>query len=185
LQLIQKEVHGIDGTTYVTRFLVRNHSDLEDMAAASLLASELDAFREACQQRGIKATQQRLEIFREVAQSHEHPDAEAVFRGVQARLPTVSLDTVYRTLKMLTELGFIATLGPRQESLRFDANKEPHHHYVCVRCGKIQDVTSTLLDVESVQRVVRAFGSVQSAQLEVRGLCNTCATHESSSTQSS
>ncbi len=139
------------------------------------LQTELEAFAEACRRRGIKATQQRLEIYREVAQSREHPDAEAVFRGVQTRLPTVSLDTVYRTLKMLTELGFIATLGPRQESLRFDANKEPHHHYVCVKCGKIQDLVDTLLDVECVQRVVRAFGSVQTAQLEVRGLCNTCA----------
>lgn len=142
------------------------------------LQSDLEAFQEACRRRGIKATQQRLEIFREVAQSREHPDAEAVFRGVQARLPTVSLDTVYRTLKMLTELGFIATLGPRQESLRFDANKEPHHHYVCVKCGKVQDVVDTLLDVESVQRVVRGFGTVQTAQLEVRGLCNTCASHD-------
>jgi len=142
------------------------------------LQPDLDAFREACRVRGIKATPQRLEIFREVAESRDHPDAEAVFRGVQARLPTVSLDTVYRTLKMLTELGFIATLGPRQESLRFDANKEPHHHYVCVKCGKIQDVTSNLLDVESVERFVSSFGSVQTAQIEVRGLCNTCASHE-------
>jgi Fur family peroxide stress response transcriptional regulator len=139
------------------------------------MQSEIQAFREACRKRGIKATQQRLEIFREVAESREHPDAEAVFRGVQSRLPTVSLDTVYRTLRMLTEFGFIATLGPRQESLRFDANKEPHHHYVCVKCGKIQDVTSKLVDADSVQRVMRSFGSVQSAQLEVRGLCNTCA----------
>jgi Fur family peroxide stress response transcriptional regulator len=139
------------------------------------LKSEIDAFREACRRRGVKATQQRLEIFREVAQSREHPDAEAVFRGVQSRLPTVSLDTVYRTLKMLTDLGFIATLGPRQDSLRFDANKEPHHHYVCIRCGKIQDVSSKLFDANTVERVMRVFGSVQSAQLEVRGLCNACA----------
>ncbi len=138
------------------------------------MQAEIEAFREACRKRGIKATQQRLEIFREVAESREHPDAEAVFRGVQSRLPTVSLDTVYRTLRMLTELGFIATLGPRQESVRFDANREPHHHYVCVKCGKIQDVTNTLVDVENVQRVMRTFGSVQSAQLEVRGLCNDC-----------
>ncbi len=107
-----------------------------------------------------------------------------MFRGVQARLPTVSLDTVYRTLKMLTEFGFIATLGPRQESLRFDANKEPHHHYVCVKCGTIQDVTSNLLDVDGVRRFVHAFGSVESAQLEVRGLCNHCANHEISTSSS-
>ncbi len=141
---------------------------------------ELDKFQGACRERGIKATQQRLEIYREVACSREHPDAEAVFRGVQARLPTVSLDTVYRTLKMLTEWGFITTLGHRQDSLRFDANRELHHHHICVNCGKVQDLDNDLLDVENVQRVVGPFGTMQSAQIEVRGLCNSCASREPS-----
>jgi len=39
-----------------------------------------------------------MEIFREVAQAGDHPDAEKVFQGVRERMPTVSLDTVYRTL---------------------------------------------------------------------------------------
>jgi Fur family peroxide stress response transcriptional regulator len=140
--------------------------------------SKLNKFREACRDLGIKATHQRLEIFREVAHSCEHPDAEAVFRGVQSRLPTVSLDTVYRTLKLLTELGFISTLGQRQDSLRFDANQAPHHHHICVRCGKVQDVSSPLLDLENVGRNVRNVGTVQSAQIEVRGLCTSCANRE-------
>jgi len=143
--------------------------------------ARLELFREACRELGIKATHQRLEVFREVAQSSTHPDAEAVFRGVQRRVPTVSLDTVYRTLKLLTELGFIATLGPKQESLRFDGNQEPHHHHVCVRCGKIQDVSSSLLDLEKVKRNITPMGTVQSAHIEVRGLCAVCAKREADS----
>jgi len=54
----------------------------------------------------------------------------------------VSLDTVYRTLWMLNDLQLIATLGPRRESVRFDANLEPHHHYICVRCGLAKDFES-------------------------------------------
>jgi Fur family transcriptional regulator, peroxide stress response regulator len=60
---------------------------------------------------GVRLTDQRLEIFREVAASLDHPDAEAVFRAVQPRVPTVSLDTVYRTLWLLTDLGIVTTLG--------------------------------------------------------------------------
>ena len=55
-------------------------------------------FKATAKARGIKLTPQRLEIFREVASSLEHPDAETVYRAVHARMPTVSLDTVYRTL---------------------------------------------------------------------------------------
>ena len=139
---------------------------------------DLDEFRDACRGRGVKATQQRMEIYREVARNHEHPDADAVFRGVQSRLPTVSLDTVYRTLKMLTEMGLISTFGHRQDSVRFDANRELHHHHVCVNCGKVQDLTSDLLDVENVKRAIGPFGTLQSAQIEVRGLCKPCSSRE-------
>jgi len=142
--------------------------------------TKLELFREACRELGIKATHQRLEIFREVAQSFAHPDAETVYRGVQRRIPTVSLDTVYRTLKLLTELGFIATLGLRQEAVRFDGNQEPHHHHVCTRCGKIQDIAAALLDLEKVQRNLTATGTVMSAHIEVRGLCAACSRRDAS-----
>ena len=102
----------------------------------------LSRFREACQQAGVKMTHQRLEIFREVVSRDDHPDATSVFSGLQDRMPTVSMDTVYRTLAMLTDIGVISVLGARHESVRFDSNPEPHHHYVCTQCGAIRDFVS-------------------------------------------
>ena len=57
----------------------------------------LEQFKAAAKDAGIKLTHQRLEIFGEIASSLEHPDARTVFRSVQARMPTASLDTVYQT----------------------------------------------------------------------------------------
>src|SRR3990172_5326188 len=87
---------------------------------------------------GLKLTHQRLEIFRELEATEEHPDVAAVFRAVQERMPTVSVDTVYRTLWLLHDLGLVTTLGPQRDGVRFDANIDPHHHYVCVRCGLVR-----------------------------------------------
>jgi Fur family transcriptional regulator, peroxide stress response regulator len=139
------------------------------------LARRLDRFRSSCRQAGVSITQQRLEIFREVAASLEHPDAEAVFRVVRARLPTVSLDTVYRTLSLLGDLGLVTPLGPRRESVRFDANLAGHHHYVCMRCGLTRDFESSALDAIRVPAAVKGLGSIVAMQLEVRGLCAACA----------
>ena len=75
-------------------------------------------FNETCRNSGAKLTHQRMEIFREVAQSTDHPDVEKVYQGVRRRMPTVSLDTVYRTLGWLKELGLITTLGPPREAPR-------------------------------------------------------------------
>jgi len=136
--------------------------------------SRIRRFKEAVRAAGVKLTHQRLTIFREVAASLDHPDADAVFREVQRRMPTVSLDTVYRTLWLLNDLALIRTLGARRESVRFDANLEPHHHYVCVRCGLVRDFESAELNALRVPEIVKGLGSVSGSHVEVRGTCDGC-----------
>ncbi len=134
----------------------------------------LEQFKSIAKQAGVKLTHQRLEIFRAVASSEDHPGAEAIYKAVRAAMPTVSLDTVYRTLWLLTDLGLLTTLGPRQDSVRFDANLEQHHHYLCVRCGLVRDFESTDLNKLPIPDSVNHFGQVVSAHLEVRGVCARC-----------
>jgi Fur family peroxide stress response transcriptional regulator len=123
---------------------------------------------------GVKLTPQRLEIFRVLARSEEHPSAESTLREVQGRMPTVSLDTVYRTLWMLHDLGLVTTLGSSSSGVRFDPNSSKHHHYVCVQCDLVRDFESEELDTLVLPDTVRRFGSVTDAQVEVRGLCAKC-----------
>ena len=123
---------------------------------------------------GLKLTHQRLEIFRELAGTEEHPDAETIFHAVQQRVPTVSLDTVYRTLWMLRDLGLVTTLGPQRDGVRFDANPDRHHHYLCVRCGLVRDFESEELNGLRVPDAVKQLGSIVDAHVEVRGLCTRC-----------
>lgn len=134
----------------------------------------LERWKAVVKEAGVKLTHQRLEIFRELAASDAHPDAEALFRAVQARVPTVSLDTVYRTLWLLHELGLVTTLGPRRDGIRFDPNPDRHHHYVCVRCGLVRDFESEELNRLRVPDAVGALGAVLDARVEVRGLCAAC-----------
>jgi Fur family peroxide stress response transcriptional regulator len=145
---------------------------------ATEVQRRLEQFKAAAREGGVKLTHQRLEIFRAVASSLEHPSAEAVHRAVQVSTPTVSLDTVYRTLWLLTDLGLLSTLGPRQGSTRFDANVDNHHHYVCTRCGLVRDFESDDLDALKVPDMVNQIGRVVSARVEVRGICAHC-TNES------
>lgn len=139
------------------------------------IKQRLDQFKSIAKQAGVKLTHQRLEIFHAVASSEDHPSAEAVYKVVKATMPTVSLDTVYRTLWLLTDLGLLTTLGPRRDSVRFDANLEQHHHYLCVRCGLVRDFESNELNALRIPNSVHRFGQVVSAHVEVRGVCAKCA----------
>jgi Fur family peroxide stress response transcriptional regulator len=123
---------------------------------------------------GVKLTHQRLEIFRELASTEEHPDADAIYRAVRRRMPTVSLDTVYRTLWMLHDLGLVTTLGPQRDRVRFDANLDHHHHFSCVRCGLVRDFESEALARLPLPASVAALGRVHDAHVEVRGTCGAC-----------
>lgn len=134
----------------------------------------LEHLEAAAREAGVKLTHQRLEIFRALAGTEEHPDAETVFRAARRRVPTVSLDTVYRTLWRLHDLGLVTTLGPRRDGVRFDANLDPHHHFACVRCGRVRDFVSAALDALRLPSAVTRLGRVLGAHVEVRGLCERC-----------
>ena len=135
----------------------------------------VEHFKEAAKRAGVKLTHQRLEIFREVAASVDHPSAEAVLKALRPRMPTLSLDTVYRTLWLLNDLTLVSTLGPRREVVRFDANLSQHHHYVCARCGLTRDFESEELNSLCIPESVAEFGSIDSTRVEVRGMCSRCA----------
>jgi len=99
-------------------------------------------FSQALRQSGLRLTHQRLEVAREIASSDTHPDVEAIYRGVRDRVPTISLDTVYRTLAALIELGLISRVNATAGPARYDANRTQHHHFVCTRCGLVRNLQS-------------------------------------------
>lgn len=138
----------------------------------------MQAFRAACAQAGIRITPQRVEIFREVAATEEHPDAETVFQRVRVRLTNVSLDTVYRTLALLEELGLLSKVDVLCNRARFDANRQQHHHFVCTRCGAVRDFVHPDWDRCDVPDEVKAMGEVRTMHIQLRGLCKDCAAQE-------
>lgn len=141
---------------------------------ATVVKSRMEAFKQACIDGGVKVTHQRLEIYRALVSSEEHPDAETIYRCVRKRIPTISHDTVYRNLKLLSEYGLISIVGMSHERLRFDANMGLHHHFVCVRCGLIRDFTSEQLGSIGCPKEAEVFGEPVSLHFEVKGVCTKC-----------
>lgn len=138
------------------------------------LASRLEELKGACKKAGVKITHQRLVVFQTIAQSTQHPDVETVYEAVRSQIPTISLDTVYRTLWLLRDLGVVSTLAPPHDKVRFDANTARHHHFLCAKCGLASDFYSPELDELPIPDDVEAIGSIESTHVEARGLCTDC-----------
>jgi Fur family peroxide stress response transcriptional regulator len=131
-------------------------------------------FADTCREHGLKVTHQRTEVYRELVMTDEHPDAETIYNRVRERMPSISLDTVYRTLRLFEEKGVISRLGSRVERMRFDGNSRPHHHFVCEGCGLVSDFYNEELNAFPPPPEVKEMGSVESVYVEMRGLCAEC-----------
>jgi Fur family transcriptional regulator, peroxide stress response regulator len=137
------------------------------------IRQRMDPFRASLKRNGVKLTPQRMIIFQKVAESEEHPNAESVYRAVRKKLPMVSLDTVYRTLWLLQDLGLIRNLGGKDRA-RFDGNMKPHHHFVCNECGWMRDFYNNELDQLKIPKEVRNWGNGETVHIEIRGVCRAC-----------
>ena len=137
-------------------------------------ARRMEQYRDGCSKAGVKLTYQRFVIMEELARTHGHPDTEMIHHAVRQRIPMISLDTVYRTLWLLRDLKLIESLGSIQDRVRFDANPNPHHHFVCSRCGDTHDFYYEKFNQLSVPATVFEMGSVETIRVEMRGQCNRC-----------
>jgi len=127
---------------------------------------------------GLRMTHQRLEIYRELARAKDHPSAEGIFRRVQSRVPTISLDTVYRTLSTFEDSGLIARVQVSDDHGRFDGDRSPHHHLICIRCKTIADFAWESFDGAELPESTAIWGRVTDKNVVVRGICNSCLNKE-------
>lgn len=138
------------------------------------LSEKIEALKIACRERGMRVTDQRVIIFEEVVKSCSHPDAETVFQAVRKKIPTISFDTVYRTLASLEELGMIFRVDNQLPKARFDADRTPHHHFICIKCNEVFDVFLNSGEELSVPENTCNFGEIKDMNLQIRGICNNC-----------
>ena len=134
----------------------------------------LEEFKKICESFGIKLTYQRLEIYRILLEAKDHPSAEDIFSRVQKKVPTISLDTVYRALATFEKFGLVRKFYSLDEKARFDPNVSPHFHLVCIKCHKITDFHWSELEKKSLPSVAQEWGEIKERYLELRGVCKDC-----------
>ena len=134
----------------------------------------IENFRQVCREHRIKVTPQRLEIYKVALHSKEHPSAEDIYHIVRAKLPTISLDTVYRTLSSLERWGLLFKVGVVDDKSRYDANMSPHHHVICSECNSVTDFWWPEFDELTLPAAVREWGDLKLKASQMVGVCDKC-----------
>lgn len=134
----------------------------------------MEQFVTTCRNAGSKVTHQRTEIFRQLLALPDHPSAETVHKRLVTKLPTISLDTVYRTLTTLEEHGLVARIQTTESQARFEAVHEPHHHLICSRCKQVMDFHWPAIESFELPPAVAQWGQVNSKTIVMYGSCKSC-----------
>jgi Fur family peroxide stress response transcriptional regulator len=128
---------------------------------------------DAMKEKGLKLTRQRAEIIGLIAMERSHPSARTIFRKARAKMPTISLSTVYYTLGIMKSAGLIRELEFDNWDSRYEGDVSDHLNLVCTSCGKIEDFRAPLpVPLEEVEK--RAGFRADSARFEYYGLCRKC-----------
>ena len=89
-------------------------------------------------------------------------------------MPSVSLDTVNRTLNTLSEAGIAFIVEGSGDARRFDGNLDDHQHFKCVKCKRIVDFHHKPFDnIEVPQEVSEKF-EVLRRTVYFEGHCDSC-----------
>jgi Fur family peroxide stress response transcriptional regulator len=132
-------------------------------------------FIATCRQNNLKVTPQRVAIYRALIRSDQHPTADMMFQAVQREFPSISFDTVNRTLLTFAGLGVVDVVEVFGGPKRFDPNVDDHHHMHCMACGQIIDFQhASYARLEVPAEIARTF-RVLSKRVVLKGLCAACA----------
>jgi Fur family peroxide stress response transcriptional regulator len=134
----------------------------------------LAEFESVCRQRGLRLTHQRRELYLLLLQADDHPSAETLYERLRLKLPTVSLDTIYRNLHTLETHGLITRVPTGKSQARFEARKTRHHHLICSRCGEITDMQWETFDHTNLPDPASSWGRVNDKQATLTGICRKC-----------
>jgi Fur family peroxide stress response transcriptional regulator len=137
------------------------------------MGMDSEAIRHLLDANGIKFTTQRYCVMAFLMENAAHPTAAEVFDGVNRLDPRSSRATVYRNLKDLVEAGLVREVAVEGRSARFDVKGVRHHHFICDKCGEVEnmewfDVPEPPVDSVG-KRIVREY------EVILRGLCAGCA----------
>ena len=137
-----------------------------------------DAIKRSLAASGLRSTPQRHAVMAFLMEQAEHPTAAEIFEAVNRVDPRSSRATIYNNLRDLVRAGLVREVAVEGRAARFDMKSTRHHHFICDRCGNVEDVewydVARPPAVSLGNRVFREF------ELIFRGLCSTCAPRRTS-----
>lgn len=134
---------------------------------------DAEEIKRSLESSGLRCTPQRYGVMAFLMEHGGHPTAPEIFKGVNRLDPRSSRATIYNNLRDLVQAGLVREVAVEGRAARFDAKAKRHHHFICDRCGHVEDMEW----YEVPKPAAGALGKrmLRECELIARGLCAQCA----------
>ncbi len=139
---------------------------------------DAEAIKRSLEGSGLRCTPQRYAVMAFLMDQHKQPTAAEIFEAVNRVDPRSSRATTYNNLRDLVQAGLVREVDVGGRAARFDAKGMRHHHFVCDRCGKVEDME--WYDVPRPASGSLGKRILRECELIFRGLCTKCAPRHAS-----
>ena len=140
---------------------------------------DIDLIKRSLEAGGLRCTPQRFAVMKFLLEHASHPTAAEILEAVNRLDPRSSRATTYNNLRDLVQAGLVREVAVEGRAARFDVKGMQHHHFICDRCGQVEDVA--WYDVPQPAAGTLGKRVVRECELIFRGLCAKCAGRRASS----
>ena len=126
---------------------------------------------ERCEEKGLRLTEQRRVIAAVLEEANDHPDVEELYTRASSLDASISLATVYRTVKLFEEAGILDRLEFGDGRARYeDATRDHHDHLIDLQSGEVIEFVDK--EIEALQeKIAEKLGyELKGHKLELYGV---------------
>jgi len=137
-------------------------------------------FEVLLREKGYNLTKQRQIIWSVMVENlGKHLSINEIWEIAKGKDDTIGITTVYRTLKIMNELGIATSFDKKDEFNKYELNTDEksyiHPHLICMRCGKIIDVAENLLIKGSIAKIHNEYNfEIENIRIKYYGICKEC-----------
>jgi Fe2+ or Zn2+ uptake regulation protein len=139
---------------------------------------DAEAIKRSLEGSRLRCTPQRYAVMACLSEHTGHPTAAEIFKAVNRLDPRSSRATTYNNLRDLVQAGLVREVAVEGRAARFDAKGMLHHHFICDRCGNVEDME--WYDVPRPAPGILGKRILRECELIFRGLCTKCAPRRAS-----
>lgn len=137
-----------------------------------------ESIKRCLENSGLRCTPQRHAVMAFLTEHNSHPTAAEIFEGVNRLDPRCSRATTYNNLRDLVKAGLVREVAAEGRAARFDATGMRHHHFICDRCGNVEDIEWCRVPKPASRFLGKRV--LRECELIFRGLCTKCAARHAS-----